>query len=351
MRKFLVAFLVAAFTVAMSIPAQAFDTTFSGTVVWQMGYHSDSAEITENGNDSVVSGFMSVTDDSNLSVTFESKDKKVGVSLEMDLEGTLIRGPVFGWYTMGDFTLVAGHNDTWAGDGLIGTDSWLIDPTDGGFGLTGHETRPMIALEWNSANLGVQVGLFEPLLELDGVDDFGWVLPTLNVTLNAKFGSFQLAPNFGITHYTWESDRGDNSLVAWYVGLPAKVALGPVTLQLAGMYAVNGSADFATNELSAPVMTAAGEIENSTTFGGWAELIYSVGDVNIGGGAAWMRVENDTWENGDISQFKYYAYVSYALHENLTLQPEIGFTNFGDDTGGNDAGNSFQAGLQIEFKF
>ena len=91
---------------------------------------------------------------------------------------------------------------------------------------------------------------------------------------------------------------------------------------------------------------AAGEIENSTTFGGWAELIYSVGDVNIGGGAAWMRVENDTWENGDISQFKYYAYVSYALHENLTLQPEIGFTDFGDDTSGNDAGNSF---LQFGF--
>jgi hypothetical protein len=161
MKKILLALMVAGLVVALAAPAFA-DETFGGRVRWQWGYEADSEELTDNGDTDIVSGFMSVSGTSYFRVTFESKDKKVGVRIEIGLDRTVTRRPVFGWYTIGNCKIVAGNNYTWAGDGVIGAASWLIDPTGGGMGLTYHGRRPMVALEWRSGNFGVQVGLFEP---------------------------------------------------------------------------------------------------------------------------------------------------------------------------------------------
>jgi hypothetical protein len=231
MKKLLLACLAVCLVAALAAPAFA-DTTFGGRVRWNLGYTADSEELTDNGDNGVVSGFMSVSSSSYFRVTFESKDKKVGVRIELGLGSTVTRRPVFGWYNIGNCKIVAGNNYTWAGDGVIGTSSWLIDPTTGGFGLTYHVRRPMVALEWRSGNFGVQVGLFEPQRSsFSSMDDFRWVLPNLNVTVDMKFGSIQVAPAFGIVHYLWEADSGDDSFLAWYVGIPAQVAFGPVTVK------------------------------------------------------------------------------------------------------------------------
>jgi hypothetical protein len=349
MKKLLIALMVAGLVVAFTAPAFSAET-FGGRVRWNYGYTADSEELTDNGEDAIVSGFMSVSSSSYFRVTFESKDKLVGVRIEIGLGSTVTRRPVFGWYTMGNCKIVAGNNYTWAGDGVMGAASWLIDPTTGGFGMTYHGRRPMIAIEWRSGNFGLQVGLFEPQMDL-GYDDFRWVLPTLNVTLDAKFGSIQVAPAFGITHYLWEADSGDDSLVAWFIGVPAKFTFGPVDVKVAFMYSVNGSADYGQNALAAPVMAANGDIEDSKSYGGWLEVGYSAGAVSVHLGAAFVTIDNDTFAADDVTQFKYYVHMQYKLHKNLVIRPEIGFIDYADDQNDAEAGSSFQLGLRFQFVF
>lgn len=349
MKKILLALMVAGLAVALAAPAFA-DTSFGGRVRWQMGWMADSEELTDNGDDDIVSGFMSVSSSSYFRVTFESKDKKVGVRIEMGLGSTVTRRPVFGWYTIGNCKVVAGNNYTWAGDGVIGAASWLIDPTGGGMGMTYHGRRPMLAIEWRSGNMGVQVGIFEPQMDIAAVDDFRWVLPTLNVTVDAKFGSIQIAPAFGITHYMWESTGGDDDLIAWFVGVPAKFAFGPVTLKVAVMYSINGASDYGQNALAAPILTAAGQVEDSESYGGWIEVGFSSGAVSVAGGAAFVTIDNDTYA-GDITQYKFYVHLQYKVHANFVIRPEIGYIDYDETVAGADAGSSFQVGLRFQFVF
>jgi hypothetical protein len=348
MKKILLALMVAGLVVALAAPAFA-DTTFGGRVRWNYGYKADSEELTDNGEDATVSGFMSVSSSSYFRVTFESKDKLVGVRIELGLGDTVTRRPVFGWYTMGNCKIVAGNNYTWAGDTIIGASSWLIDPTAGGFGMTYHGRRPMIAIEWRSGNFGVQVALLEPQMDM-AMDDFRWVLPTLNVTLDAKFGSIQVAPAFGITHYMWEAESGDDSLVAWFIGVPAKISFGPVDVKVAFMYSVNGSADAGQNDLASPILVN-GEVEDSKSYGGWLQVGYSAGAVSVHFGAAFVTIDNDTFVSDDVTQFKYYVHLQYKLHKNLVIRPEIGFIDYADDQYDNEAGSSFQVGLRFQFVF
>ena len=350
MKKILLALMVVGLVVALTAPAFA-SPTLGGRVRWQYFYEADSEELTDNGDNEIVSGFMTVSGSSYLRVTFESKDKKVGVRIEMGLGSTVTRRPVFGWYTMGNVKVVAGNNYTWAGDGVIGASSWLIDPTGGGMGLTYHGRRPMISLEWRSGNFGVQVGLFEPQMSsLGATEDFRWVLPALNVTVDAKFGSIQIAPAFGIVHYLWEADSGDDSLVAWFVGVPAKFGFGPVTLKVAFMYSVNGADDFGQNALAVPVLSG-GEIEDTTTYGGWAEVVFTSGAVSVAGGGGWVTIDNDTYAVSDINQFKVYVHLQYKVHANFVIRPEVGYIEFDETTAGADAGSRFTVGVRFQFVF
>ena len=128
MKKFMIAMFAMALIVALAAPSFAFDVSFGGRVRTDFGYNYNSEEQTQNGTDSVVRGFFSVASSSYFRATFNSKDKKVGVRIEMGLGGTMTRRTVFGWYTIGNCKLVAGNNYTWAGDGVIGHSSWLTRP-------------------------------------------------------------------------------------------------------------------------------------------------------------------------------------------------------------------------------
>jgi len=352
MKKLFLALMVAGLVVALAAPAFA-NPTITGRVRWDFGYVANSQELTQNGDNDIVSGFMSVASSSFLAAEWESKDKVVGMHIEIGLGGTVTRRPVFAWYTIGNCKVVAGNNYTWMGDGVIGTASWLIDPTVGGMGLTYQGRRPMISIEWRSGDFGVQVGLFEPQMSSVGgtaVNDFRWVLPNLNVTVDAKFGSIHIAPSFGIVHYLWEADSGDDSLVAWFVALPAQISFGPVAVKLAFSYYVNGASDFGGNDLCAPVL-AAGDVEDSTAYGGTLEVVFTSGAVTVVGGAAFVTIDNDTWVASDVTQYKYYAQLKYKVHENFEVIPELGFIDYGDDENNADAGSSFQLGLRFQFHF
>lgn len=348
MKKVLFILMVACLALAVAAPSFA-GTTIGGRVVTQIGWQSDSEERTQNGDTDIISGFLQVSAISYIRVVYESEDKKVGIWTEIGLGSTVTRRPVFGWYTIGNCKIVAGNNYTWAGDSVIGVGTWLEDPTVGGLGLTYHGRRPMIGLEWRSGEFGVQVAVFEPQLSLAGTQDFRWVLPTLNVTVDAKFGAIQIAPSVGIVHYLWEADSGDDDLVAWQVALPANISFGPVSLRLAVSYAVNGSADFGGNSLGGPVLSG-GEVEDSEQYGAWAEVRFNAGPARVDLGGAFTNIDNDTYAT-DITQYKLYIHVWYNVTENFALRPAVTWTDFGDTTADTDAGSQFIVGLRFWFVF
>ena len=361
MKKLMMAVFAAAMLVAFAAPAFAFDVEFGGRVRTDFGYNYTSEEATQNGTDSTIRGFLSVASSSYFRATFTSKDKKVGVRIEMGLGGTMTRRPVFGWYSIGNCKLIAGNNYTWAGDGVIGTASWLTDPTTNGVGLNYFGRMPMIALEWRDGNYGVQIGIFEPMADsVSNAADFGWYLPQLHVTGDLKFAMFQLAPAFAIVNYQWEQlavQTGDSSYTAWYVGLPVKGTFGPVTVMGNLFYAVNGADDFGQHPMAAPVLVGAGRVEDATSYGGLVEVSYSAGPLKLTGGFGGVYVENDGWtemgySDDSFTQIKAFVTMDYKLHANLTLRPEIGYYDMGDDPEtGNDSGNKWMFGLRFQFVF
>jgi hypothetical protein len=362
MKKILLTVFAMGMLFAFSSSAFAFDVTFGGRVRTDFGYNYTSEEGTENGTDSIIRGFFNVASSSYLRATFSSKDKKVGVRIEMGQGSTITRRTVFGWYQIGNCKIVAGNNYTWAGDTVIGHSSWLTDLTTNGIGLQYFGRMPMIALEWQSGNFGVQVGIFEP--QDDGIGsnamDFGWYLPQVHVTGDLKFAMFQLAPSIAVVNYQWETGTGggDSSYTAYNVALPVTAAFGPVTITANGFYSVNGANDFGSNPYDDVVVKANGDIENSRSYGGFLEVAYKTGPVKLAGGFGGVLIENDEWTetNGwaddSTTQFKAYVTMDYKLHANLTLRPEIGYYDKGDSPEtGNEAGNEWLFGLRFQFVF
>ena len=358
MKKLLIAVFAAAMLAAFTVPAFAFDVEFGGRVRANFGYEYTSEEATQNGSDETIRGFLNVSSSSYFRATFTSKDKKVGVRIEMGLGSTMTRRPVFGWYSIGNCKLVAGHNYTWAGDGVIGHSSWLTDFTAGGVGLNYFGRMPMIALEWRDGNYGVQIGIFEPQDDgISGGQDFGWYLPQLHVTADVKFAMVQLAPAFAIVNYQWEGQTGDSSYTAWYVGVPVKATLGPVTVTGNIFYAVNGADDFGQNSYASPVMVNNNRLQDANTYGGMVEVAFKTGPLKLAGGIGGVYVENSGWSDSgwaddSTTQMKLYLTMDYKLHANLTLRPEIGYYDMGDDPEtGEDAGNKWLFGLRFQFVF
>jgi hypothetical protein len=95
-------------------------------------------------------------------------------------------------------------------------------------------------------------------------------------------------------------------------------------------YAVNGADDFGSNALAVPVLTAAGEVEDSDSYGGWLEVEFSSGAVSVAGGAAFVNIDNDTYAN-DPTQLKFYVHLQYKVHANFVIRPEIGYIDY-DET-------------------
>ncbi len=361
MKKCLVVAFAIAMLAAFAIPASAFDVTFGARVRTDFGYTYSSEELTDNGTDSTTRGFFNVASSSYFRATFASKDKKVGVRIEMGLGSTITRRPVFGWYQIGNCKIVAGNNYTWAGDTVIGHSSWLTDLTAGGIGLQYFGRMPMIALEWREGNFGVQVGIFEPQDDaVSGAMDFGWYLPQLHITGDLKFAMFQLAPSIAVVNYQWETgpNGGDSSYIAYNVALPVKATFGPVTISANGFYSQNGANDFGSNSYDDVVIKSNGDVEDSRSYGGYLEVAYKTGPVKLAGGFGGVLIENDEWigTNGwaddSTTQFKGYVTMDYKLHANLTLRPEIGYANYGDSPKtGVDAGDEWMFGLRFQFVF
>ena len=357
MKKLMIAAFAVALLVAFAAPSFAFEVNFGARVRTNFGYVYSSEERTDNGSDAVTRGFFDVSSSSYFRATFTSKDKKVGVRIEMGLGSTMTRRTVFGWYTIGNCKLVAGNNYTWAGDGVIGHSSWLTDLTGGGMGLNYFGRMPMIALEWRSGNYGVQIGIFAPTDSQSALNDFGWYLPQLHITGDLKFAMFQLAPAIAAVNYQWESVAGDDSYTGYYLGLPVKGTFGPVTVTANGFYAVNGASDFGQNAWAAPVMTSNGTIEDATSYGGFLEVAYSAGPMKLAGGFGGVHIDNDGWKDlgyadDSTTQMKAYVTMDYKLHANLTLRPEIGYIDYGDSpVTGTDAGSEWKFGLRFQFVF
>ena len=95
MKKNLVLALAVAMVLAFSASAFAFDVTFGRRVRANFGYNYTSEEGTQNGSDANIRGFLNVSSSSYFRATFASKDKKVGVRIEMGLGSTVTRRPVF----------------------------------------------------------------------------------------------------------------------------------------------------------------------------------------------------------------------------------------------------------------
>ena len=118
----------------------------------------------------------------------------------------------------------------------------------------------------------------------------------------------------------------------------------------------------ATVAMGTPVANAAvNDVEDVSAYGGFVQLTFPMETMlfNIGGGYQESDVENPGagWES-DMTIYSFFVNVLYNLTDNMYIQPEISYFDFGDDAnknafgaGRNDLGTDLYVGVHWQADF
>jgi hypothetical protein len=331
----------------------------------------------------------------------------------------------YGWWNVGNCKLLVGQMDGRLGDG--GALQALGNDKSGkgglaGFGFIGATRNPKIALEVEANdNVAFQIALGQAGAETSiTFDEPIWTtndvlgstqsyLPRLEAVVdftfeNISFGlgagiSYQKAQYNDATLATLNMTDTDDSVLSYLLWIPIEFNYGPFSAVLNAHYGRNVDTDWTgenTTDLdytwnpngvygnqpgSLPVLvgTANGfDIEDTTQWGIGLDLNFELREnlvLGLGGGFTYLS--NDGWavdypgftNYGNDSYHRWGAYVAlaYAATDNFTIQPEIGYYNYGDrvglmtdngawvhplpDSDDDDAGDEWIFGVHFSFNF
>lgn len=313
----------------------------------------------------------------------------------------------YGWWKVGSCKLLVGQfagrlGDRYiAGQALGSSKSGHVDLN--GFGFIGGTRNPKVALQMDiNDNFGFEVAMGQSGAEVNTLPQAafgsGWTgstnsyIPRFEVVFDFKFGGFMITPGAGISYqqFKWNNPTGaanepDDNTLSYLLWLPVKYENGPFYVMLNAHFAQNMDTDWTGEQtgawgttnayglmrhyggqpLALPTMKADGSVEDTTSWGVGATAGYSFTDqltLKIGGG--YVNLKNDAWERTvagntcDNNYGRWAAFIAlpYKATSYFTIQPEIGYYNYGDKVaynynGRDDAGDEWVIGVHFQFLF
>lgn len=341
MKKLVTLFLTAAFILAMYVPVSAADWNFYGHARVNTFWATDSEEITGTGDDETrldhdLQGnarIGAIVDAGNIGGRFEYSSAP-GLRL---LYGTL---------DMGFGQLLVGQEYTpWSYTGFISTQAYAGDigmlwflPYDGRI--------PMVRLDIDNLTMAL-VRTRTP-----NAPNAEVLLPQFQVSYTLPMDGMSM--RFAGVFQTYDLDNGDGDTLNAY-GLAANFKLammGPIYVNFGGFLGQNVG-DFGQIGLINMAHTGApNDVEDTMTWGAATAFGANLGNMRLETGFGFASSDNDNFADDDEARTAYVqATVPLTDTGTAFILPEIGYIDYMDDAAGNDAGDTWYAGLKWQINF
>lgn len=353
---------------SLAAPAAAAPkVTLGARVIQEFGWQWQDQNLTQNGHDSTWNNFVQGDSNTYLRAKLTSEDQKLGVLVELGPTASIYLRHAYGWYRAGHWRFQAGQTNTQLDLGGP-LNQQLAQAHLRGFGHVMVQRVPNMAMTWKSGAWGLQAALLRPRqrrlptgLSSQGVDLYSQV-PGLGAVLTYTAGGFTLGPSvsFYKSDFKGAVPPGDDYWLTWFVKLPLKMSLGAWSFTFEIHYGANFASEYMDYPDQAyPVYTAAGKVEDTRILGGNLSARYSFSqDLALAAGFGLERLENDAWRSelgytkDSLTRWAAYLDLTWKLHRNLTLHPELLYFDYGDDPAdGRGSRGELLAGLQIVFLF
>lgn len=418
MKKIFVALsLMAALTLAGQAKAAdvpGYGVTIGGQIQADMGWQFLGKNQEGNNTDSNIANFFAtLNSESYLRAMFTSADKTTGAHIELGVqdgtnydnsgsgnENVVYLRYAYGWWKVGSCTLLVGQMDGRLGDGgalqALGVDksgkSGLA-----GFGFIGATRNPKLALQMEvNDNVSFEIALgqagaetnyggigenFTPITDSYSTDSY---LPRLEAVVDFTFDNFTFGLGGGISYQKLKfadaaAFDGDDNVLSYLLWIPVEYSNGPFSVVLNGHFGQNVDTDWTgenTSEFddafgangvyggqpgSLPMYGIDNNLEDTIQWGAGIDFNFAVSEeltLAVGGGLTYLK--NDAWgaDDGKDNYTRWAVYVAapYAITDNFTIQPEVGYYNYGDKVGvvdddDKDAGDEWIAGVTFNFSF
>jgi len=380
MKKAFVLTLAAAFVVALSASAWAgvpgAQVEFGARINQEIGIDGKTKEQTTNGQDDVTRSYLKTNSNSYLSAKFTSKDKAQGAYVELGIgsssglgSNTISTRHAYGWYKIGNCTLIAGHTDNLFGGAYWGTQKLMAEKFDGdilGWGKAWAPRRAQVQLQYEaSKSIMLMFALARPRadgspsnISTSGMDKY-YTVPQIEVAAQFKFANFSITPSAGWYRAEFKKVASgyDDKVDSWGLILPAKLVFGAFDALLEIHYGQNTNNLWSSYSEGVAYMKSSGSLEDTKNVGGFVQLGYHVGPSHITAGFGYESFTNDAWKSDagykddNMIRKLFWVSVPTKVGQNLWLYPEFDYYDYDQTANDVDRGNEWVLGLLFRFLF
>jgi hypothetical protein len=407
MKRIIGAVLLTLLTVAVALPAQAYQVRIGGRVSTDVFYsimsgsaYTGPANTRDIRNPDLTSFTVQVSDGA-LQFLFYTDDRRTGAHIQISMTAGPAHGAtvvaltyMYGWYAFGNCRLDVGHKDTmfaaakYAPYGALGFQQ--MPSGSGGFFEYGklYSGRFVhIALYYNRPAWSVMVALGQggqntANLPAWGGAQGGFVMntfyPRLDVAFEYRHKYFSIGPGFMVYLTNWESMEGislqDDRSLTFAVALPFRFQFGDFGFTGEISYGRNVIVPSMINTFKGGQWWGGGNDGNNRIkvaptelFGACLGFFYQIGRVTLWLSGGWERTVNGssdavgTWRHGQNTRYAFVFAAPYRVNRHFTIAPEIGYYFFGwnptVDVGPGpqsvnaDLGSAWLMGIRISISF
>ena len=294
-----------------------------------------------------------------------------------------IRHAYASWDMGGGTSLLFGH--TWSIAGFAFTDQRLnFDNGHVGAGALYFGRNPQIRYTYAAETFTLELAAEDnriaaapaPLVAANYIAED--IIPALTASVSfSPMEMLTLKPNVFYQMYDLTgiaAGTKDVDVDAWSIAMDGRLNFEMFRISFQGWYGQNlgiaaNSFDWtrlnATVAMGTPVVDAAGtDVEDVAAYGGFVQLTFPMETMmlNVGLGYQESDVENTPSVNfeSDMAVYSFFVNVLYNLTDNMYIQPEISYFDYGDDAnknafgagvGKNDLGNDLFVGVHWQADF
>ncbi len=214
-----------------------------------------------------------------------------------------------------------------------------------GYGCLWDSRYPQIEVKMDN---GFYVELIRPIVGTLGTDQDS-TLPKTVVGYEAKMENLLL--NVGAAYNSYEADEEDVTSYLIYCG--GKADAGMANFQWNLHYGQNLT-DFGIwnrETAAAAQVDASGNIEDSTSWGGYLQVAFNVDPATITIGYGYSQSENDELGGDADAQQTYFAQCKIPIADTFFIVPEISFYDGMEDAAGNEEDDEWALGMMWRMDF
>ncbi len=286
---------------------------------------------------------------------------------------------LYGTWDFGGGTLLVGQDWTpytfWSDQIApkydLGGDHMPYDAENGfiGYGCLWDSRQPQVKLKLKN---GFYAALIEPATRSEqNWEDYIWdkfavavpdvdvdtTMPKICVGYEFKTEGLMLNPGVVYNTYNVESDTADfdETINSWLIYVNGKAGLAMADLQWSVHYGQNPTDVGLWNreDAASAGLDADGDVENSTSYGGYLQVAFNVDPATITLGYGYVQSKNDEHPLGDDTdaQQSYFVNCKLPIADNFFVVPELSYYDHMDDPAGEEEADAWYAGLLWRMDF